>query len=619
MTRPLPPGLPVALDADVSLWAGGRVATGGSPWRLARFKDAAGPHLAALRRAGARGLAPASPVGRALARQLVDRGLAHPVPAPRPGPHPVTVVVPAYRRPDELARCLAALAGLSVIVVDDGSPDAASLRDVADAHGAVLVRHTANRGPAAARNTGLALARSPFVAFVDSDCRPEPGWLDTLVPYFDDPRVAAVAPRIVPDGIADDAGESAGGRGAGDGGDGTADTGAAVASDGPLAPAPAKAGTQATGRARVTAGAGAAAGAKARVRAAAGARAGRLVEAARTAASAVRAAVRGTALARSAAAKRPKTFAAARTEPVAAARASAAAPTTPTTPATAPAPAAPPTRTHPTAHGLLLRYEHARSSLDMGVAPALVRPGSKVGFVPTATLIVRRDAVQDTAFDEEMRLGEDVDFVWRLDGLGHHVRYQPQARVAHTPRLTWSAWARRRHEYGTSAAALAARHPGRLAPLRPSGWNLLTLALLARGKPLPAAGSAVLSAALLRRGLAGTPSATALSATVVAKGLTADAVAVGHALRREWWPLGLLCLAASPRGATARAAAAAMLAPVAAEWWTRRPARALDPVRWIALRLADDLCYGTGVTASAWRDRSAAALLPDVRFPIPGR
>ncbi len=481
MTRPLPPGLPVALDADVSLWAGGSVAAGGSPWRLARFQDAARPHLAALRRAGPRGLAPESPLGRALARQLVDRGLAHPVPAPRPGPHPVTVVVPAYRRADELARCLAALAGLRVIVVDDGSPDPAPLRDVADAHGAVLVRHAVNRGPAAARNTGLALARSPFVAFVDSDCRPEPGWLDTLIPYFDDPRVAAVAPRIVPDGLA----------------------------------------------------------------------------ALRT---------------------RSRT-------PV----------------------------------GTLARYEQVRSSLDMGVTPALVRPGAKVGFVPTATLIVRREAVRDTAFDEGMRLGEDVDFVWRLDGLGHHVRYQPQARVAHTPRLTWSAWARRRHEYGTSAAALAARHPGRLAPVRPSGWNLVTLALLARGKILPAAGSAVLSAALLRRGLAGTPAATALSATVVAKGLAADAVAVGHALRREWWPLGALCLAASGHSRTARAAAAALLAPVVAEWCTHRPARDLDPIRWSALRLADDMCYGTGVTASAWRGRSPAALLPQVRFPLPWR
>jgi mycofactocin system glycosyltransferase len=35
------------------------------------------------------------------------------------------------------------------------------------------------------------------VAFVDANCEPEPGWLDTLLPHFADPQVAAVAPRIL--------------------------------------------------------------------------------------------------------------------------------------------------------------------------------------------------------------------------------------------------------------------------------------------------------------------------------------------------------------------------------------------------------------------------------------
>ncbi|NUU22701.1 MAG: mycofactocin system glycosyltransferase, partial [Streptomycetaceae bacterium] len=108
-----------------------------------------------------------------------------------------------------------------------------------------------------------------------------------------------------------------------------------------------------------------------------------------------------------------------------------------------------------------------------------------------------------------------------------------------------------------------------------------------------------------------------LSATVVAKGLTAEAAALGHALRREWWPLGLTCLATAHRNRPARAAAAAMLAPLAAEWLTRRPP--LDPLRWTALRLADDLAYGTGVTASAYHHRTMAPLLPEIRLPLPRR
>ncbi|MFD0905140.1 hypothetical protein ACFQ11_32520, partial [Actinomadura sediminis] len=93
----------------------------------------------------------------------------------------------------------------------------------------------------------------------------------------------------------------------------------------------------------------------------------------------------------------------------------------------------------------------------------------------------------------------------------------------------------------------------------------------------------------------------------------ADAAALGHALRREWWPVGLLVLAAAPRGRTARAAALAMLAPIALEWLRERPD--VDPVRYTVLRLAEDVAYGSGVTASSARARSAAPLRPDVRFP----
>ncbi|MBE1536656.1 mycofactocin biosynthesis glycosyltransferase MftF [Actinomadura algeriensis] len=464
--HPLPPGFPIALDEGTSLWSGGRVATGGVPWKVVRLADAARPHLAALRRAGARGTAASSPVGRALARLLLDHGLARPVPPPRPGPHDMTVVIPAYGRPDELARCLAAVKGLPVIVVDDCSPDPGPLRRAAAAAGARLVRHPVNRGPAAARNTGLRLVDTPLAAFVDSDCRPEPGWLDVLVPHFDDPRVAAVAPRVRPD----------------------------------------------PGDAR-----------------------------------------------------------------------------------------------------LLARYETARSALDMGVRPALVRPGGRLGFVPTATLLVRVAAVRDLPFDEELRLGEDVDFVWRLGDRGWNVRYEPAARVEHTARLAPVEWARRRHEYGTSAADLARRHPGRLAPARPSLWNLAVLALLARGRPGPAAACAAVAAALLARRLARLPADWSLAALIVGKGVLADAAALGHALRREWWPAGLLVLVACPRGRAARAAAAAMLAPIALEWLRERPA--VDPVRYTLLRLAEDVAYGTGVTAASARARSSAPLRPDVRLP----
>jgi mycofactocin system glycosyltransferase len=135
-----------------------------------------------------------------LAGRLLDAGLAHPD-AP-PGAVEVTVVVPVKDRTAGLTRLLAALrsdagtAACPVVVVDDGSADPAAVAAVAEGFGAGLIRHEAARGPAAARNAGLRAARTPAVAFLDSDCVPSAGWLPRLAGHLADPRLALVAPRI---------------------------------------------------------------------------------------------------------------------------------------------------------------------------------------------------------------------------------------------------------------------------------------------------------------------------------------------------------------------------------------------------------------------------------------
>jgi mycofactocin glycosyltransferase len=146
---------------------------------------------------------PGSSPARRLARRLLDTGIAHPVFAlshPALGPCDVTVVIPVRDRHAELARCLAGLrdSGPDVIVVDDCSADPEAIEAIASAYGARVVRRAVNGGPAAARNSGLAAAATPLVAFLDSDCVPSAGWLDRLLPHFADPAVGAVAPRIVP-------------------------------------------------------------------------------------------------------------------------------------------------------------------------------------------------------------------------------------------------------------------------------------------------------------------------------------------------------------------------------------------------------------------------------------
>jgi GT2 family glycosyltransferase len=99
-------------------------------------------------------------------------------------------------------RCLRALSAqtirsyLELIVVDDGSIDATS--DVGRAHAAIVVRHSMNLGLAAARNSGLAVACAPVVAFLDDDCEPEPTWAEHLLKEYNEEGVIGVGGPIRP-------------------------------------------------------------------------------------------------------------------------------------------------------------------------------------------------------------------------------------------------------------------------------------------------------------------------------------------------------------------------------------------------------------------------------------
>ncbi|MQA10893.1 MAG: mycofactocin system glycosyltransferase [Pseudonocardiaceae bacterium] len=197
----LPLGFTVQLDDELR-WLSGDTLLGGAPPRILRLSPTA------LRLLVGAELVVRDPLSGSLARKLLDAGAAHPRLRRSPA-RPVSVVIPVRDRPFALRRLVAALAGtpdLEIIVVDDGSVDGAAIADAA--RGARVIRHEQSRGPAAARNTGLAVAGHEFVAFLDSDVVPEPGWLHPLLAHFDDPAVALAAPRIV--GLGDGGGALAG-------------------------------------------------------------------------------------------------------------------------------------------------------------------------------------------------------------------------------------------------------------------------------------------------------------------------------------------------------------------------------------------------------------------------
>lgn len=96
-----------------------------------------------------------------------------PAEAPSPDAH-VTVVIPTKDRPASLARTLASVqaqrnVAVQVVVVDDGSSPPHWLEVQAAASSALVLRNPVSRGVSAARNSGLAQARTPWVAFVDDD------------------------------------------------------------------------------------------------------------------------------------------------------------------------------------------------------------------------------------------------------------------------------------------------------------------------------------------------------------------------------------------------------------------------------------------------------------------
>ena len=90
----------------------------------------------------------------------------------------ISVVTPTHNKVDLLERTLLSLdqqdlpwSDYEVVVVDDGSSDATPefLRDYRSNHGWKTVRQDENRGRAAARNQGLAVASGELIVFLDDD------------------------------------------------------------------------------------------------------------------------------------------------------------------------------------------------------------------------------------------------------------------------------------------------------------------------------------------------------------------------------------------------------------------------------------------------------------------
>ncbi|HEU4363600.1 MAG TPA: mycofactocin biosynthesis glycosyltransferase MftF [Mycobacterium sp.] len=466
----LPDGFAVQVDRGVRVLNRGSALLGGSPTRLLRLAPAAQEMLAGGR------LEVHDAASAQLARTLLDATVAHPRPSGGPSYRDVTVVIPVRDNISGLQRLMAALRGLHVIVVDDGSlvPVRAEALTAAHCCDVNVLRHPVSRGPAAARNSGLAACTTEFVAFLDSDVVPRRGWLEALLGHFCDPTVALAAPRIV--GM-----------------------------------------------------------------------------------------------------------------------------------------------TH--SDHLVARYEAVRSSLDLGQRESPVVPYGKVAYVPSAAIICRRSELCELGgFDETLRSGEDVDLCWRLVEAGARLRYEPIALVAHDHRVQLRDWVVRKAFYGGSAAPLAARHPGKTAPLVISGWTLAVWVLMAIRSSLGYLVSLALAGLTghrIAKSMQGPDTRPREVAVVTARGLGSGGLQLASAICRHYWPIALLAALLSRRCRQTVLIAAVVDGVVD---WLRHDGCADGEVRpiglpaYVLLKRIDDLAYGAGLWCGVLRERNIGALIPQIRI-----
>lgn len=105
-------------------------------------------------------------------------------------PPDVSVIVPTYNRPKMLAEALRSILSqtyqeFEIVVVNDGGLDVKSvLTPLSSRNRIIYLTHSANKGLAAARNTGLKSARGKYIAYLDDDDIFLPDHLETLVSFL---------------------------------------------------------------------------------------------------------------------------------------------------------------------------------------------------------------------------------------------------------------------------------------------------------------------------------------------------------------------------------------------------------------------------------------------------
>ncbi|MBI1746643.1 MAG: glycosyltransferase [Acidobacteria bacterium] len=112
-------------------------------------------------------------------------------PAEAPYECMVSVIIPTYNRPEMLVETIKSVLNQSyrdfeIIVVNDAGSDVSDVVEFLDRENRITyLRHSRNRGLAAARNSGIKLARGKYLAYLDDDDVFYSNHLETLVSFLE--------------------------------------------------------------------------------------------------------------------------------------------------------------------------------------------------------------------------------------------------------------------------------------------------------------------------------------------------------------------------------------------------------------------------------------------------
>jgi mycofactocin glycosyltransferase len=143
-------------------------------------------------------------------------------------------------------------------------------------------------------------------------------------------------------------------------------------------------------------------------------------------------------------------------------------------------------------------YEQVKSSLMVSTWLKRSQKADRFFYLPSCNLLCRREIfLKLGGFREDLHVGEDVDFCWRLQDIGFQLEYRPQGKVYHKHRNFLWPFCRRRFDYGTSEPWLQRRHSRRIKQLilSPAGfffWIFIFVAIIFPYPPLLLASGGIL-------------------------------------------------------------------------------------------------------------------------------